>query len=261
MTVELEVLRALRAHQASVALLIAALEVRSSEAVRLEAEASGPSDQGSEMLSVADVAEALRVSTDYVRDAIRAGQLSAYKLGRSWRIRRDELAAFVASCRTRGGISEVSIGEPDTPPVAVTVSDAARALKVTQEGVRRMIQAGRLEGTTAGSVEAVTERSLNAHEQRRQETLAAFEDPSNLTIRDAAKRLDEAPMYVRELVERGQLKAIRRDGASGPVTRDSEVRIPARVVEAMLKRRQGKDERPDFEGESEVLAFPKAPGA
>ncbi len=47
------------------------------------------------MLDTAEAARMLGMNSDYVRDAIRSGGLAAYRFGRLWRIKRDDLEAFM----------------------------------------------------------------------------------------------------------------------------------------------------------------------
>lgn len=44
-----------------------------------------------------EVAETLRVSTMTIYRAIKAGRLTAYKFGKDWRIRKDDLERFLAA--------------------------------------------------------------------------------------------------------------------------------------------------------------------
>jgi len=47
-----------------------------------------------------EVAEMLRVSTMTVYRAIKAGRLTAYKFGRDWRIRKEDLEAYLQAHRS-----------------------------------------------------------------------------------------------------------------------------------------------------------------
>jgi excisionase family DNA binding protein len=55
--------------------------------------------QEPEYLKVEEVAALLRVHVRTVRDWIQRGDIQAYKLGREWRIRRDDLDKTMASRR------------------------------------------------------------------------------------------------------------------------------------------------------------------
>jgi excisionase family DNA binding protein len=48
-----------------------------------------------QLLSVAEVADELQVSIDTVRNWINQKKLKAAKLGRDWRIRREDLDRFI----------------------------------------------------------------------------------------------------------------------------------------------------------------------
>jgi excisionase family DNA binding protein len=88
-------------------------------------------DRRTEMFTTAEVARALAVSADYVRDAIRAGQLPAYRFGRGWRIMRTDLGTFMQRMRRpleepqRNPLDEVLRGE-DQPPAGPAWSGLAR---------------------------------------------------------------------------------------------------------------------------------------
>lgn len=47
-----------------------------------------------------EVAEMLRISKMTVYRAIKAGRLKAYKFGKDWRIRKDDLEAFLQAHKT-----------------------------------------------------------------------------------------------------------------------------------------------------------------
>ena len=59
------------------------------------AQGSGPSM--GPLLTVAEVAEVLRVSNMTVYRLIKAGELPALRVGKNYRIREDELEAFLAA--------------------------------------------------------------------------------------------------------------------------------------------------------------------
>lgn len=52
------------------------------------------------LLTVQEVADLMRVSTMTVYRLIKSGQLSAIRVGRSWRLRPSEIDRFLADCGT-----------------------------------------------------------------------------------------------------------------------------------------------------------------
>ncbi len=61
-----------------------------------------PSTPFSPLLTIADVAERLRVNAKTVRRWIATGELPAYKVGRQWRVAEEDLWAFLAKLRCGG---------------------------------------------------------------------------------------------------------------------------------------------------------------
>jgi len=55
------------------------------------------------LLTVEEAAGLLRVHRNTVKSLLRKGKLAGTKVGRSWRIRREVLMAFVAAGGARGG--------------------------------------------------------------------------------------------------------------------------------------------------------------
>ncbi len=53
------------------------------------------------LLTPAQVAERLQITERTVYEWIRGGKLTALKLGRLWRIRQDELEAFLEGARAK----------------------------------------------------------------------------------------------------------------------------------------------------------------
>ena len=53
------------------------------------------------LLTPAQVAERLQITERTVYESIRGGKLLALKLGRLWRIRQDELEAFLEGARAK----------------------------------------------------------------------------------------------------------------------------------------------------------------
>ncbi len=57
----------------------------------------------SRFLTVAEVAALLRVSTMTVYRLIKAGQLAAVRVGKSYRVREDDVDRYLASTYTQAG--------------------------------------------------------------------------------------------------------------------------------------------------------------
>jgi len=55
------------------------------------------------LLTVEEAASLLRVHRNTVKNLLRKGKLAGTKVGRSWRIQREVLMAFVAAGGARGG--------------------------------------------------------------------------------------------------------------------------------------------------------------
>ena len=55
-----------------------------------------------EILTVDEVAEFLKVNRMTVYRKIRSGQIEAFKLGRHWRVRREDLDNFIDQLSQRG---------------------------------------------------------------------------------------------------------------------------------------------------------------
>jgi excisionase family DNA binding protein len=62
-----------------------------------------PSHARARFLTVAEAAEHMRVSTMTVYRFIKSGDLAAVRLGKSFRIREDDLDSFLASRYTAAG--------------------------------------------------------------------------------------------------------------------------------------------------------------
>ena len=62
-----------------------------------------PTHARSRFLTVAEVADMLRVSTMTVYRLIRAGDLAAARIGRSYRITTDDVDSFLATRYTEAG--------------------------------------------------------------------------------------------------------------------------------------------------------------
>lgn len=62
-------------------------------------ESSAQNDGFEDLLTVEEAAHALRIDEDTVRNWLRTGQISGYKLGRSWRISRSDLKAFLVASK------------------------------------------------------------------------------------------------------------------------------------------------------------------
>lgn len=65
-----------------------------------------PFSPNQKFFSIADVADYFRVSTKTVLRWIAAGHLSAFKLGRQWRISREDLKIF-ANARKKHAVRDV----------------------------------------------------------------------------------------------------------------------------------------------------------
>lgn len=64
---------------------------------------SQPIENASRLLTVAEVAAALRVSTMTVYRLINAGDLPAARIGRSFRVRTEDLDRYLADRFTKAG--------------------------------------------------------------------------------------------------------------------------------------------------------------
>ncbi|MGH9077561.1 MAG: helix-turn-helix domain-containing protein [Acidimicrobiales bacterium] len=62
-----------------------------------------PNDNRSRFVTVGEVAAALRVSNMTVYRLVQAGQLPAVRVGRSYRIREDDLDRYLAARYTEAG--------------------------------------------------------------------------------------------------------------------------------------------------------------
>lgn len=61
------------------------------------------SNARSRLLTVAEVAPLMRVSTMTVYRLIKAGDLAAIRVGKSYRIKEDDVGAFIAARYTEAG--------------------------------------------------------------------------------------------------------------------------------------------------------------
>ena len=71
-----------------------------------------------EFYTVEEVAKTLKTTNDTIRKYIRCGQLSAYKVGKAWRVEEKDLQNFLVTCKASPGSSlEPGRGqkEPDLP--------------------------------------------------------------------------------------------------------------------------------------------------
>ena len=64
---------------------------------------TGQSQERSRFLTVAEVAGQLRVSTMTVYRLIKAGQLASVRVGKSYRVREDDVDRYLASTYTQAG--------------------------------------------------------------------------------------------------------------------------------------------------------------
>ena len=65
--------------------------------------AQSPSQARARFLTVAEVADLLRVSTMTVYRLIKGGELLAVRVGKSYRVREDDLDTFIANQYTQAG--------------------------------------------------------------------------------------------------------------------------------------------------------------
>ncbi len=65
--------------------------------------AAGQSHERARFLTVAEVAGQLRVSTMTVYRLIKAGQLASVRVGKSYRVREDDVDRYLASTYTQAG--------------------------------------------------------------------------------------------------------------------------------------------------------------
>lgn len=89
----------------------------------------GPDD---ELMTVAQVAELLKINQETVRNFIRAGTLAATRVGRNVRVRHADVEAMT------GGVE------------LLTVAEVAEALKLNQQTIRNWIDQGRLPAVRIG---------------------------------------------------------------------------------------------------------------
>jgi excisionase family DNA binding protein len=86
-------------------------------------------------LTIKQIAERLNVANNTVRNAIKKGQLTAYKFMGTYRVREEDLAGYIASCRV-----EARGREPEPPTLKATTLkhlDGARLRAAwTAQGVR-----------------------------------------------------------------------------------------------------------------------------
>jgi len=64
---------------------------------------AGQSNERARFLTVAEVAGQLRVSTMTVYRLIKAGQLASVRVGKSYRVREDDVDRYLASTYTQAG--------------------------------------------------------------------------------------------------------------------------------------------------------------
>jgi excisionase family DNA binding protein len=55
-----------------------------------------------EVYTVRDVAQRLHLTTETVRDYLQDGKLKGFKVGKQWRVREQELEAFIEALLQRG---------------------------------------------------------------------------------------------------------------------------------------------------------------
>ena len=70
-----------------------------------------------DVMTVREVAEELKVRRDTVRRMLAAGQLPGVKIGRDWRVPRDELSARLTQGLTQQADPEATPSSGDQPEV------------------------------------------------------------------------------------------------------------------------------------------------
>jgi excisionase family DNA binding protein len=59
-----------------------------------------------DLFTAEQVAALLQLSPKTIKDWLRAGKLPGYKIGRAWRVRQEDLEAFIQGGRTWRGSEE-----------------------------------------------------------------------------------------------------------------------------------------------------------
>jgi excisionase family DNA binding protein len=68
------------------------------------------------LLTIRQVAERLNISAPTVGQLLRVGLLPGVRIGRVWRVPRDDLARFLAEARQLGGVPSVWPPRADRTP-------------------------------------------------------------------------------------------------------------------------------------------------
>jgi excisionase family DNA binding protein len=82
---------------------IACLEAKRGDRVPATSNRTGQPHERARFLTVAEVAAQLRVSTMTVYRLIKAGQLASVRVGKSYRVREDDVDRYLASTYTQAG--------------------------------------------------------------------------------------------------------------------------------------------------------------
>ncbi len=96
-----------------------------------------------EFLTIPEVAGQLRVAQNTVRNEIKAGRLAAYRFRGAFRIRPEDLAAYVEGCRVESG-GRAATSSPAPRATTLTHLDGAKLRDAwTRQGVRPPRRGGR----------------------------------------------------------------------------------------------------------------------
>jgi excisionase family DNA binding protein len=109
------------------------------------------------LLDINETAQKLKWHPETVRRFIRDGQLSAVKMGKSWRVRESDLSAFIAP-RVRRAHNN---GAPRPKPTGDQAAKIAAFLKLADE-LRPVIEAGTREVENLRAADMIRE----SHEER-----------------------------------------------------------------------------------------------
>jgi len=56
-------------------------------------------------LNLGEAAEIIRVTPEYLRQQLRLGRLAGYRIGREWRVSREQLDAWLTMLESRSRVS------------------------------------------------------------------------------------------------------------------------------------------------------------
>jgi excisionase family DNA binding protein len=83
--------------------LVRVLTIVANESIRVRQPKVKPVDEEHRLLTVREVADAMRVSTMTVYRLIRSGSLGAIRVGKHFRVRTRDLEGYLEAQSTRGG--------------------------------------------------------------------------------------------------------------------------------------------------------------